>query len=901
MEVECYYDFSTNDTISRDELHFLYLVDAFQYYCVNISYGCNGSGSTFVGVRDNNPYVSRPFGVEQACCAPCICNQNEVYLFDMEDALFHYCPQMELPSTEFRKRQMPRERCHSTYVKNGMTDSTYALEENGVIMIDRCDQRWIDMADDAHDVAQNTVIGKCQNWRQFSDIHVQTPVSTVTGNAVFKNRYCAECNFVQQIEPWTPTIACLQGLFNMIDFDDVITTIETSADCYMVFNPPPGYSHISCYDVIGECNVTGQWEFYDPYIEEACAFYIIPFQYNYRNVFCFICNSKSSANVPSCYFSQTIFVNFELILRLDIYQNDVVENKNKDEKCFKNEMYDPFQQSCLPVSCWSYKVLRKGKCVYAIDKISGLCYEAFIKMTPTSPVSLTDNEIDRIVLQTVVPLLLGGKDKLFTSVRRRQTADVNNVDDLIDGVVYILSHVVICFNHVEGPSPVDRLDSISKLHGTTVKTNAGTIFVIELDVFSYSTTVANYSDDVRATSLTNVTYTDYNDNTSFHWSFENFPCYEWSHKCTDNLKESVTETLLPLHSCPNVALNTSFYSVEHYHWGIFIKALGVSLKWNEFKFLPMPRNSSDVSVIICKDRIAQAFSNISLSNENPWRVQFPFAIDGVLSLSCTSISIACGLLTVICCSCLKDMQTQPCINNLSLALSLVFAQSLFQFGSGQAKHVEKWICQVLGILTHYFWLVTILWMNVCSYHMYKVFRKEYTAPTSPTERKKVTFFYWTYCLTFAAPPVIVNIIIESIRSNQQYIGYGDLMCYISNNEMIGYVFIGPVAIVIGCNICLFAVTVFHIGTSKSNNFFEQDRRLVTIYVKLSTLTGVTWIFGLLSLIFPGVDALGYLFIILNAGQGLFIFVFFICSKRVLNCLKTTVTSTLSRVFNTESV
>ncbi|KAL4237786.1 hypothetical protein ACF0H5_002498 [Mactra antiquata] len=892
-------DYSANNTMPIDELHFLYLADAFQHYCPNSTIVCNGTDIISGSVIDNNPYVSRPIGTELTCCGPCLlCDVNDV---DFE--ILYTCPQMALLSTQFRERQIPRERCHPTYVKYGMPDIPYALNYYGFFMIDRCDQRWIDMAEDTHVDALNTVIRKCQHSRQFSDIYVRTPVSAVYGNVIFKNRYCAECNFVQQIKHWTPTIACIQGSFGMKDLDDVVTAIEKSSECNMGFIAPPEFSHTSCDIVISECNITGQWDIYDSYIEEACAHYFIPFQYIYSNVFCFICNSNSSENIPSCLFSTTVFVNFELILRTDIYQNDMTKNKNKDDKCFENEMYDRFQQTCLPVSCLSYKILRKGTCVYAIDKISGQCYEAFIKMTPTSPVSLTDNEINRIVLQAIVPLLLDGKDKLFTSVRRRHTSDVNNMHDVIDDVVYLLSHVVICFYQAEGPSSVDRLDSILKLHGTTFKTKSGTIFVFELDVFSYTTTlIDNYDDvDLTVTSLTNVTYTDYNDNTSFHGSFENFPCYEWSQECTNVLKEAVIETLLPLHSCPNVALNASFYTIEHYHWGIFVKELGVRLKRNEYIFHPKSHNSSEVSVIICKDRIANAFSNSSLSVEKVGRVQFPFAIDGVLSLSCTGISIACSMLTVICFSCLKDMQTQPCINNLSLALSLVFAQSLFQFGSGQAKHVEKWICQGLGILTHYFWLITILWMNVCSYHMYKVFRKEYTTPTCPTERKKITLLYWTYCSTFAALPVVVNVIIETVRSNQLHIGYGGVLCYISNNDMIGYVFIAPAAIVIGCNVCLFAITIFHIGTSKSNHFFEQDRSLVIIYVKLSTLTGITWIFGFLSVLFPDVDALGYLFIILNAGHGLFIFIFFICSKRVLNCLKTAVTSKLSSVFKTESV
>ena len=51
------------------------------------------------------------------------------------------------------------------------------------------------------------------------------------------------------------------------------------------------------------------------------------------------------------------------------------------------------------------------------------------------------------------------------------------------------------------------------------------------------------------------------------------------------------------------------------------------------------------------------------------------------------------------------------------------------------------------------------------------------------------------------------------------------------------------------------------------------------YARLSTLIGVTWIFGFINLLIRH-DILEYLFIVLNASQGVFIMIAFVLNKRV---------------------
>ena len=55
--------------------------------------------------------------------------------------------------------------------------------------------------------------------------------------------------------------------------------------------------------------------------------------------------------------------------------------------------------------------------------------------------------------------------------------------------------------------------------------------------------------------------------------------------------------------------------------------------------------------------------------------------------------------------------------------------------------------------------------------------------------------------------------------------------------------------------------------------------LSVLNIQIATLMGFTWIFGYIAA-FTGVVALWYIYIILNSLQGLFIFISFICNRRV---------------------
>ncbi|KAL5008158.1 hypothetical protein ScPMuIL_013739 [Solemya velum] len=112
------------------------------------------------------------------------------------------------------------------------------------------------------------------------------------------------------------------------------------------------------------------------------------------------------------------------------------------------------------------------------------------------------------------------------------------------------------------------------------------------------------------------------------------------------------------------------------------------------------------------------------------------------------------------------------------------------------------------------------------------------------------------------------------------IGYGGVFCYISTETMVRFIFALPVGLVVIANIIMFLVVVYRIHSLPSvKKHSVQERNNFLIYVKLSTLTGVSWMFEFIYQ-WTGITVFQYLSIVTSCGQGVFIMLSFVCNARV---------------------
>lgn len=251
----------------------------------------------------------------------------------------------------------------------------------------------------------------------------------------------------------------------------------------------------------------------------------------------------------------------------------------------------------------------------------------------------------------------------------------------------------------------------------------------------------------------------------------------------------------------------------------------------------------------------------------------------IASIACTSMSISCLVITIFTYVIFSELRSIPGKNNILLAVHLLIAQCLYQFTFTRTELPR--LCIAFGIFIHFFWLTAILWMSACTLHMFRVFVTKNRISSKHALDPQVCI-YAIYCYVIASVAVAINIGVSLKRSNGKSIGYGGRICYISEPSMVGFTFALPVGIIVCLNIIFFVIVIYKISesTMRLRGGQSNDRYNAVIYMKLSSLTGATWIFGYLY-IWTGFLPLEYIFIVLNAGQGVFIFVSFICNSKIL--------------------
>ena len=256
-------------------------------------------------------------------------------------------------------------------------------------------------------------------------------------------------------------------------------------------------------------------------------------------------------------------------------------------------------------------------------------------------------------------------------------------------------------------------------------------------------------------------------------------------------------------------------------------------------------------------------------------------ITSYLSLAVTSLSMLCLLITIFTYILFPILRTTPGKNNLALCVTLLCAQALYQFGIN--RHGNPLACKILGGAIHFLWLSSITWMNICCFHMFRIFATQVKVQRlSKDGMQKVMCSYVAYSLVFPAIFVVANVVTSVLKSSMADWGYGGNVCYISSPDMVGFTFALPVGLLLLANFAFFFIVVIKIQRVPDiKSSTHGSRQNILVYIKLSCITGLFWLIGFIYQ-FLKLDVLEYVFIILNAGQGIFIMTAFILNKRVYN-------------------
>ncbi|VDI46745.1 Hypothetical predicted protein [Mytilus galloprovincialis] len=783
--------------------------------------------------------------------------------------------------------------------------------------------------DDCSNFPQSRLQMLCkQNSNQ--DLLNILPVTSIKDDIPFKNIFCFLCQYTEinitfieeqitdYIEIWEFYISCITYIPYIvhISFQEYFK-FAMKNKCTIDLKPLD--DTVECEDErFGQCNSTGKLQKLDHNIRRACELLVVPkdtenpfckicnpeinteivyttcnqtglwpkFQYNeyavnncinlpeieyhapYKNVFCKECNNpleipedydiyfeikiKNDTHIdPTYIFLPTFRVLFSLLN----YERTSTDKIFKEE-CRSDQLYNSIMHTCSDLTCFPGRVLRKNACVPLLEITYGLGY---ILTLGLEGVIYNDNVTSAEFLQSVKVSFISHITNI-TTFSQQDLLILRFRSSCSDELILKRGDSISLSIYLKMSFPLEIYVNRTLVEENLLKLTNSTIDILHGN-FTYKFTVTDpvyplLSPETLKTSPLNGT------------------CFIYSEEGTRMETYILVSELL---ICKQVELKDEGFTVENDTRNLVV---GFSRKkLSPMKYILTPTNRAR----ICKDDYEWLINEESKSSIYK-------DVSGIVLMICTCISLVCLFLTFLTYLIFPSLRTVPGKINMSLVFAMFCSHTVYQFGLYQTNNQK--LCSAIGILIHYLWLATFGCLNVCSFHMYRMFSSICITrqQNEIAKQKRTILLYLLY--SYGMPFLIVscNVGLTSIVDSDNEIGYGGHVCFLNQQISIIITFIAPIVLVCCSNVALFSLTARTIASScrVTDEQLGPNRNQFTVYVKLFTITGITWIFQIVESFLPSTfqeNAFSMIVWLLNALQGVFIFVSFICNRKTVSLYK----------------
>uniref|UniRef100_A0A669E8W2 Cadherin EGF LAG seven-pass G-type receptor 1a n=1 Tax=Oreochromis niloticus TaxID=8128 RepID=A0A669E8W2_ORENI len=241
----------------------------------------------------------------------------------------------------------------------------------------------------------------------------------------------------------------------------------------------------------------------------------------------------------------------------------------------------------------------------------------------------------------------------------------------------------------------------------------------------------------------------------------------------------------------------------------------------------------------------------------------------IVTYTTVSVSLFLLLITFILLCLLRRLRTNLHAIHRNLVAALFFSELVFLLGINQTDNV--FVCTVIAILLHYFYMCTFAWMFVEGLHIYRML----------TELRNINYghmrFY--YAMGWGIPAIITGL---AVGLDPQ--GYGNPdFCWLSVHDTLIWSFAGPIFVV---NIVIFVLAA-KASCGRRQKAVEKSGAIPALRMAflLLVLISATWLLGLMA-VNSDVMTFHYLFAVFSCLQGVFIFLFHVVvNKEVRKNLK----------------
>ena len=333
----------------------------------------------------------------------------------------------------------------------------------------------------------------------------------------------------------------------------------------------------------------------------------------------------------------------------------------------------------------------------------------------------------------------------------------------------------------------------------------------------------------------------------FHGDCKSF-CDAHLDNCTRSFGEIQQNTIVS--SCSYVKMNLSDFMFMN---NSLLKHLASGVLYRKFTRL-------EDSVVICVEKDSHVV-----------RSKILIQVDNIFNMSTNGISML-GLLATIFIYLKTSFHKLPSKCLLCLSFSLLVAQSML-FVAPVAEDSFTW-CKVASFVMHYSFMTSFTWMNVMAFDVYYSFTQHFRQASSRGMAwfLKYSIYAWLSPLTI----VVAAVLIDEYTVWEYRPKYADPICWINDSAALLIFFLAPIALILLSNFFFFALSLKNICMayrSKAEDVKQRKPGQILIYLKLSVIMGLTWVFGFLGNVVND-DVFWTLFAISNGLQGLFVFLGF---------------------------
>ena len=253
---------------------------------------------------------------------------------------------------------------------------------------------------------------------------------------------------------------------------------------------------------------------------------------------------------------------------------------------------------------------------------------------------------------------------------------------------------------------------------------------------------------------------------------------------------------------------------------------------------------------------------------------------GIVTIICTSISIL-ALITRLILHCIVPQGSDQSTNKFRISLTVALLSAMVSFILHPlVKEIPK-LCYVVSVWIHWSFLTAFSWMTAIAVDITRML-------TATMKLKRIDHNFKTLLvysiIAWGIPTILVAFTVGMDYTRISWYWrphYGETVCWISSRYALLAYFVAPVAAAIAINIFLFitsSILLFKLqaGSASTDNRGLKDRLI--LHVKLLILMGLTWLFGFLAAPLRS-NALWYIFIVLNASQGVYLLLIYIFSSQ----------------------